>query len=215
MTMGYTSMTKMTPISKKVKNGISYIYRAMEITRWQIFGKALPDQTIADHSWGVCIILARISDDLALDAYISHNLQRYGLIHDTEEIYTGDMAHCIKKFVSVDGDQMRQIMHQRTSPAPGGLNMSFLDMDLEIGCTPKHLFKIADVMESAGWLNRFVDGTAKAHGSRASKVLKGTVSRLEVMIAEVPSGEARDRLHQIMFEILAPSDDLFEDLVLS
>lgn len=67
------------------------LWAAGRVKRWHAF-PIIGEQNVADHSWGVALIVAEIAEE-----HLSVNLMRAALTHDAAELYTGDVPYQTKK----------------------------------------------------------------------------------------------------------------------
>ena len=67
------------------------LWAAGRVKRWHAF-PIIGEQTVADHSWGVALIVVEIAED-----YLSENLMRAALTHDVAELDTGDIPYGAKR----------------------------------------------------------------------------------------------------------------------
>ena len=130
------------------------ILRLSDIKRWQIVNMARK-QSVAEHSFNVTLIAARIYRDLFLfDPPLS--LYEYALLHDVGEVLSGDIPSPIKNWIN--GKQLDKLTN-KICPSPP-----------DISVITKSVVKIADLIESIVYLrNRVTD----EHGKEVLQYLSG------------------------------------------
>jgi 5'-deoxynucleotidase YfbR-like HD superfamily hydrolase len=67
------------------------LWHSGRVKRWHAF-PIIGEQTVADHAWGVALIVAEIAED-----ELSISLLKAALTHDSPELLTGDMPYQTKK----------------------------------------------------------------------------------------------------------------------
>lgn len=78
--------------------GIADLNQMTVVKRWQIVD--MPRKySIAEHSYRVAMIAAQIAEFMGFDVEFQQRCIGIGLIHDIEEIFTGDTPTPIKKFL--------------------------------------------------------------------------------------------------------------------
>lgn len=80
---------------------LSDIYRASDVSRWQIV-KTMKTQSVAEHSFQVAMITGRICQILGKDELFTARATRYALHHDLGEVLTGDIASPVKKMINTE-----------------------------------------------------------------------------------------------------------------
>lgn len=124
---------------------INDVYRASEVMRWHIV-KTRQKQSIAEHSFMVAMIANVFLDDLLgetcdeMDSLRAQLLQ-YALVHDLDEVITGDIPSPFKQLMTVDVEDLTgDILGERMSNMFGACEMI------------KDIVKLADVVEAKKFL---------------------------------------------------------------
>ena len=78
--------------------GIADLNQMTVVKRWQIVDMSRK-YSIAEHSYRVAMISAQIAEFMGFDVEFQQRCIGIGLIHDIEEIFTGDTPTPIKKFL--------------------------------------------------------------------------------------------------------------------
>lgn len=100
-----------------MKLNIQDIMRANYVERWQLVNVSRR-QTVAEHSFNVAMIAKAIAEEM--EGYISPDkiakLTSYALVHDLDEVITGDIPTPTKQRVRDKGVEINDLMN--TSPVP-------------------------------------------------------------------------------------------------
>ena len=82
------------------------LWAAGRVKRWHAF-PIIGEQTVADHSWGVALIVAEIAE-----GHLNMNLMKAALLHDAAELYTGDTPYGAKKRWPQLGEMLRECKYE-------------------------------------------------------------------------------------------------------
>lgn len=74
------------------------IYRANDVTRWQIV-KTVKPQSVAEHSFGVAMIADRLGGQILAGTGYRADCILWALHHDLPEVFTGDIATPVKQHI--------------------------------------------------------------------------------------------------------------------
>lgn len=69
---------------------IKDLLRAESVTRWHTV-PTVRDQSLAEHQWNVCMISVSLALRMGLDDETISEIRDHALVHDIDEIRTGDM----------------------------------------------------------------------------------------------------------------------------
>lgn len=190
------------------------IYRASDVTRWQIV-KTAKHQSVAEHSFMVAMITRRLANAI-FDQNQNEEKRiavEYALWHDLPEVFTGDMATPIKNYI-----------RSNTTPVEGVTDVfTAVEMDLagpefqEISGTAHMAYpdavavvKLADIMEGI----KFLDQNAL---TRQGQIIKNrmvdAVGRLIDIFAKNWPGYQWSKAWDIMEELRNHDETYLDDLL--
>jgi len=130
---------------------IQDLLRVPNVKRWHTV-PTVRSQSLAEHQWTVCMIAVKLALWMGLDDDVVAEIQSYALIHDSDEIWTGDMPSPAKE-IKTNG---------RPSPeSQEGVGMGVASVwPTPEGGTVEHPWNIisgvvraADRMEAAWWIS--------------------------------------------------------------
>lgn len=120
------------------------IYRSADVKRWQIVKIARP-QSVAEHSFMVAMIAARICEIKGLPRIVRDAAVAHALTHDLPEVITGDVASPLK---AVIGEGRTHLMHfEERMRFPG-----FTDDEPPHDTMVHRIIKAADLIEAVKFL---------------------------------------------------------------
>lgn len=128
-------------------NDVLKLLRLSYVPRWVIVPMSRP-QTVADHTFRVALIALKLVESKAWSGGSIGLLLREALIHDAEEIYTGDIPSTAK-------------LGLVTTVAPN-LNIH----DDNVPPQYKFIVKVADIVEAISWFKMYSQA-----GTRYSSIL--------------------------------------------
>lgn len=82
----------------KIDLSLGDVYRASDVKRWGIV-KVAKEQSVAEHSYQVAMITARLCQLHGLEGGKTQRAVWYALTHDLPEVLTGDIATPLKAFL--------------------------------------------------------------------------------------------------------------------
>lgn len=169
---------------------LSDIYRASDVTRWQIV-KTMRSQSVAEHSYQVAMITARICGMLDYDREYTARAVWYALIHDIPEVLTGDIVSPVKKIISTNALEQFE----------GSIRVlgSHVSEDANI----RRVVKLADMLEAVKFLT---ENATTDHGRRVLQAISTKTSELarELEVTEVIDEILRDRGFIIGVDVYEP-----------
>lgn len=103
----------------------------------------IPKQTIAEHSWGVAVLLQEFYPTCSKEAIL------YALYHDAAEHHTGDMPGPFKqesKIIKKELEKKERIVERQ------------LGIYIKLNAKERKLLKICDLLELCLYLNHLIKG---------------------------------------------------------
>lgn len=97
------------------------------------------DQSVAEHSFGVLLITMELVKTLP-DRSIAEEATRYAILHDAEEVYTGDIPSSFKRVLRARAPSVSALMD---GPNP------------DVSDEAKAIVKLADYLEAIYYLREF------------------------------------------------------------
>jgi 5'-deoxynucleotidase YfbR-like HD superfamily hydrolase len=82
------------------------LWAAGRVKRWHAF-PIIGEQTVADHSWGVALIVAEIAEE-----HLNMNLMKAALLHDAAEMFTGDVPYGAKRKWPQLGEMLKECEYE-------------------------------------------------------------------------------------------------------
>lgn len=147
---------------RPINLSLADVYRAGDVYRWQIV-KVGKQQSLAEHSYQVAMIAARICQYLGKSPEFTARSIWYALIHDLPEVLTGDIASPVKKMIDT---QRLQEFEARVHVAGRPCRE---EEDVE------EVVKAADLLEAAKFLT---ENTNTGHGERVKWSVTTRAQRL-------------------------------------
>lgn len=111
--------------------------RLMQVKRYPIC-HTNRDQSVAEHSYNVMLIAMELAAE-TLDIELVHEVLRYGLMHDMEEVFTGDIPSSFKR--------------ELRAKCPDVVKL--LDGTVVVRDEVKAIVKLADCIEAIYYLREF------------------------------------------------------------
>lgn len=122
------------------------VYRSLDVKRWQIV-KTNRQQSVAEHSYMVAMIAARICHHTGRSQHFTNEVVRYALTHDLPEVLTGDLATPLKRMLGVEFTKRLSELENRLTWLPGWALSS-----RGVGKETAVVVKMADLIEAAVFL---------------------------------------------------------------
>ena len=144
---------------------------ADSVKRWHLVDTSR-NQTVAEHSFNVCLISQRILQILEIDheSWISGRTMLYALHHDIPEVIIGDIPTPTKRLLNID------------------------DLELAVALDPdsvtniilvKEIVKIADLMDCVFFLKRY------GVGDKAKKVCDCIIDDVKYLLSSSSFGVSK------------------------
>lgn len=142
--------------------------RLMQVKRYPI-SYMNRDQSVAEHSFGVALIVMELTKTLR-DRELAEAALEYALVHDAEEVYTGDIPSSFKRVLREHAPNVSVLLDGRQDNIPDEV---------------KAVVKLADYLEAIYYLREF-------GGSRLSRdvVLKDILLNFKSALAKLPAPES-------------------------
>lgn len=201
--------------------------------RWQILGE-IKQQSLAEHSYNVAVIsmyiLSQIREQgflkpLETESTAALVLYRGALMHDYEEIFTGDMPAGTKRALDSFDDgisslpstssQFFETLHEKIGgmAAVGDKRLlkqfEFFFVDGS-SITAGQILKCADYIDALGWLGSHRDKDSKLH----TRVYEGLEKRLSDYInGTIVQDSARRAVMEARVAITVPSGKILADIL--
>ncbi|AXH72352.1 MAG: putative hydrolase of HD superfamily [Caudoviricetes sp.] len=133
-------MSVIEPIQLNLRD----IYRSADVKRWQIVKIARP-QSVAEHSYMVAMIAARICEILELPRNVRDAAVAHALTHDLPEVVTGDVASPLKAVIGEGRTYLREFEERMRFPG-------FTDDQPPYDTQVHRILKAADLIEAVKFL---------------------------------------------------------------
>lgn len=180
---------------------IGDVPRMSHTKRWNILGD-LPTQSLAEHSYNVACIAAHIVQQHGLNPDQAHLVTGYALVHDFDEIFTGDIPTPTKGALGIGSTSwiiptlggFPAILNETASAVIPVASSCGYRYNLTVG----QIVKIADLIEAAAYVAKH--GKSNHH----SKVLMGCKTALTVKVSLVAPEMVAD-MHDIFMNLLSGS----------
>lgn len=166
---------------------IGDIPRMSHTKRWNILGD-LPTQSLAEHSYNVACIAAHIVQQHGLNPDQAHAVTGYALVHDFDEIFTGDIPTPTKGALGIGSTSW---IIPTLGGFPAVLNETAnMVIPLCSSCgyrynmTVRQIVKIADLIEAAAYVTRYAVSRHHikvSNGCKAAIVTKLTLQAPELL----------------------------------
>ena len=123
--------------------GIDDALRLSIVKRWGIIDM-MKTQSVAEHSYNVAVIATALADSRGWDDHKIAMLGMVAIIHDINEVFTGDLPTTLKR--GVLGDFIR-IYERNNLPGP--------DLEEVLETEEYHILKIADCVDALYIVQRY------------------------------------------------------------
>jgi hypothetical protein len=143
---------------------IQDIMRANYVERWQLVNVSRR-QTVAEHSFNVAIIVKSIAEEMKFDSGVIDHIMKYALMHDLDEVITGDIPTPTKQRVRDLGVEINDLVCVSITPP-----------------NYKDIIKAADYIDSLWYLNE------NGVGRHANQVFMDIEKRYGNFIMQVDDG---------------------------
>ena len=157
------------------------VYRASDTKRWQIV-KTARSQSVAEHSYQVAMIAARICQVLGLDEATQAKVIWYALTHDLPEVLTGDLASPLKRLL---GEETRGILRDLET------SITYLGLPVLRVCeVVGEVVKAADLIEAIKFLdeNKMTDHGAEVQADLTKQLAEMGGPVIMQVLREILSG---------------------------
>lgn len=84
---------------------VDMIFRVQDVSRWHTINMSRR-QSVAEHSFNVAVLVLKICNDLQFPERDKIRLVGLALLHDIDEVYTGDAPSTSKDYSGLDGDSL-------------------------------------------------------------------------------------------------------------
>ncbi len=81
---------------------IKDLMKATHVMRWHTVD-TVKQQSLAEHQWSVCMISVNLALLMGLDDDVVDAVSRHALVHDMEEVWTGDLPSPYKEYLKRTG----------------------------------------------------------------------------------------------------------------
>jgi len=129
----------------KIDLSLGDVYRASDVKRWGIV-KVAKEQSVAEHSYQVAMITARLCQLHGLGGEKTQRAVWYALTHDLPEVLTGDIATPLKDFLGADTRSRLKEFEERVTVA--GRETQCDDPEIV------DIVKTADIIEAIAFLRQ-------------------------------------------------------------
>ena len=117
--------------------------RSSHVKRWHIVN-VNKQQSVAEHSFNVCLISEHILDILGVDENMTTKVIKYALHHDIPEVVLGDVPTSVKKILKYDDSDINDRIQKLS------INMDFDSIISD--SIMKNIVKLADLVDSIVFL---------------------------------------------------------------
>ena len=121
----------------KNKMGLVDLLRAQSVKRWTIVHTS-KNQSLAEHSFNVCMIARAVCKHMSMD---DTNVIKGALVHDLDEIRTGDIPTPFKKAALTQGIDLNAVYTRVT--------------DRSLSHVEQRIIKFADTLEAYWFITEF------------------------------------------------------------
>lgn len=125
--------------------GLRDIYRATDVRRWGLVKTARP-QSLAEHSYQVAMIAARLCQLYKVGEEVTCKAVWYALVHDLPEVLTGDIATPFKDLLGPGVREQIQQFEDRVRVMGAPVH--------EEDAHARMIVKLADILEAIAFLHQ-------------------------------------------------------------
>ena len=138
---------------------IKDLLKAGHVTRWHTVD-TVKVQTLAEHQWNVCMISVSLACAMGLDDSILNLVILKALIHDMEEVWTGDLPSPYKEGLKRTGGSPRNTVRGVPTYIPGLSSEAEgrppVDPEIYHNTVVDHVVAAADRLDAYIWSKKYV-----------------------------------------------------------
>ena len=132
----------------------SKFYELSTSYRWQGI-RMIKVENTAEHSYYVALFSLFIAESLALPKSTKNKAIQYALLHDYDEVFTGDIRHSLKYQTSV-GEDIRYSIKKYVGEVMDGLSdKSFYNRVLKETIESESDYMVKSIVKIADWLSMY------------------------------------------------------------